>query len=197
MIIGVLALQGGYSEHMQLLAGLGADTRRVRVPADLEGIDGVVLPGGESTVMDKLARSLGLAEPLATAIVGGLPVLATCAGLIYLARGVENPAMGQQTLGVLDIRVRRNAFGSQRNSFDTSVKIMDPSLELAEVEASFIRAPVVTEVGEHASAFATLSDGSIVGVRQDSILALSFHPEVTADSSLHRRWLEMIEQQVA
>lgn len=194
MIVGVLALQGGFSEHIEVLDRLGVATRKVRVAGDLHGLDGVILPGGESTVVDKLARALGLAEPLASAIAGGLPVLATCAGLIYLARDVDNPAVGQQTLGVLDVGVKRNAFGSQRHSFDTTVHLTDLGPGLDSVQASFIRAPLIIRLGEQSTAVATLDDGSIVGVRQDRILAVSFHPEVTTDSRVHRRWIQMIGQ---
>lgn len=112
--VGVLALQGGVEEHLRILDELGVATRRVRVPRDLDGLDGLVIPGGESSVIDKLARSFDLAEPLRDAAAAGLPVLATCAGLIYCARELDNPAPGQQTLGLLDVTVRRNAFGNQR-----------------------------------------------------------------------------------
>ena len=114
--VGVLALQGGVEEHQRILNGLGVATRRVRMPRDLDGLDGLVIPGGESSVIDKLARSFGLAAPLRDAAAAGMPVLATCAGLIYCARELENPAPGQQTLGLLDVTVRRNAFGNQRFS---------------------------------------------------------------------------------
>ena len=115
-LVGVLALQGGVEEHIAVLESLGAATRRVRLPQDLDGLDGIILPGGESSTIDKLARSFGVAEPLRRAVEGGLPVLATCAGLIYSARELENPAPGQQTLGLIDVTVRRNAFGNQRFS---------------------------------------------------------------------------------
>ena len=114
-------LQGGVEEHLRILDGLGVATRRVRVPRDLDGLDGLVIPGGESSVIDKLARSFGLAAPLRDAAAAGLPVLATCAGLIYCARELENPAPGQQTLGLLDVTVRRNAFGNQRFSEERTV----------------------------------------------------------------------------
>ena len=121
--VGVLALQGGVEEHLRILDGLGVATRRVRVPRDLDGLDGLVIPGGESSVIDKLARSFGLAHPLRDAAAAGLPVLATCAGLIYCARELDNPAPGQQTLGLVDVTVRRNAFGNQRFSEERTVPV--------------------------------------------------------------------------
>lgn len=190
-MIGVLALQGGVEEHCDILASLGVQTRRVRLPQDLEGLDGVVLPGGESSVVDKLARSFGLASPLAKAIEAGLPTLATCAGLIYCAQRLENPAPGQHTLGVLDVTVRRNAFGNQRFSSERAVDVAG-----TVVEASFIRAPIVTQVGPSVEVIARCRDVAgepvIVGVRQAGITALSFHPEENGDNSLHRAWLDSI-----
>lgn len=184
--IGVLALQGGVAEHVAALESLGARTVAVRRPGDLEGLDGIVLPGGESTVFDKLARAFGLAGPLASAIGAGLPVLATCAGLIYLAARVEDAAPGQQTLGVLDVAVRRNAFGAQLDSFETPVRIAGLR---GEVPATFIRAPLVTAAGPGVSVTCRLDDGKIVGVRQGEVSAYAFHPEETGDDRLHRAWL--------
>ena len=203
MLIGVLALQGGVEEHIEVLESLGAATRRVRQVADLEGLDGLVLPGGESTVIDRLARSFGLAEPLRAAIDVGLPVLATCAGLIYLARELENPAAGQQTLGALDVTVRRNAFGNQRFSAERAVSvILDDGEagvgdEVVDVDASFIRAPIVTRTGSGVKAIATVSGNAgegefIVGVRSGAITALSFHPEENGDARVHAAWLAQI-----
>ena len=203
MRIGVLALQGGVEEHIEVLESLGAATRRVRQVADLEGLDGLVLPGGESTVIDRLARSFGLAEPLRAAIDAGLPVLATCAGLIYLARELENPAAGQQTLGALDVTVRRNAFGNQRFSAERVVPItLDDGEagvdgEAVDVDASFIRAPIVTRTGPGVEAIATVSGNAgegefIVGVRSGAITALSFHPEENGDARVHAAWLAQI-----
>ncbi|WP_347305689.1 pyridoxal 5'-phosphate synthase glutaminase subunit PdxT [Corynebacterium sp. SA-MJD20WY100] len=203
MLIGVLALQGGVEEHIEVLESLGAATRRVRQVADLEGLDGLVLPGGESTVIDRLARSFGLDEPLRAAIDAGLPVLATCAGLIYLARELENPAAGQQTLGALDVTVRRNAFGNQRFSAERAVSvILDDGEagvgdEVVDVDASFIRAPIVTRTGPGVEAIATVSGNAgegefIVGVRSGAITALSFHPEENGDARVHAAWLAQI-----
>lgn len=203
MLIGVLALQGGVEEHIEVLETLGVATRRVRQVADLEGLEGLVLPGGESTVIDRLARSFGLAEPLRAAIDAGLPVLATCAGLIYLARELENPAAGQQTLGSLDVTVRRNAFGNQRFSAERAVSvILDDGEagvgdEVVDVDASFIRAPIVTRTGPGVEAIATVSGNAgegefIVGVRSGAITALSFHPEENGDARVHAAWLAQI-----
>ncbi|WP_074025579.1 pyridoxal 5'-phosphate synthase glutaminase subunit PdxT [Corynebacterium crudilactis] len=192
-MIGVLALQGGVDEHLIALETLGAQARKVRVPRDLEGLDGIVIPGGESTVLDKLARAFNLAEPLAALIREGLPILATCAGLIYLAKHVDNPARGQCTLETLDATVRRNAFGTQRASFDTTVDVGWGSAVFTGVQASFIRAPIVTEVGSAVQAIAVLKSGEVVGVRQDNIIALSFHPEETGDYRIHQAWLNLIK----
>ena len=196
-LIGVVALQGGFAEHIEVLESLGATTRRVRREADLESLDGIVLPGGESTVIDKLMRSFGLADPLREAITGGLPVLATCAGLVVLATEVEDAATGQQTLGRLDVTVRRNAFGSQLDSFEGHLDIDGVG---AGIPATFIRAPIVPRPGPGGEGISTLPDdadeagGAIVGVRQGNILALSFHPEETADDRVHRRWLDELSE---
>lgn len=184
--VGVLALQGDVREHVAVLAGLGAEVSLVRRPEDLTAVDGLVIPGGESTVIDKLARLFGLQEPIRRAIAEGLPVLGTCAGLILLADRVENPAPGQQTFGGLDVTIRRNAFGTQRDSFDTTIAVSgagDP------VDVSFIRAPIVVETGPGVEVIARSGD-TIVGVRQGAVTGVAFHPEVSGDRQLHRRLLE-------
>ncbi|MGD7707409.1 pyridoxal 5'-phosphate synthase glutaminase subunit PdxT [Microlunatus sp. Y2014] len=180
--IGVLALQGGVTEHLDLLTGLGADAVRVRTPADLAGLDGIVLPGGESSTIDRLLRMFELAAPLRTLIGGGLPTLATCAGLIILADFLEDPAPGQQTLGLLDITVRRNAFGAQVVSEEATLDTPD-----GPVRAAFIRAPIVTRVGPGVEVLAR-HHGQVVGVRTGTVTAVAFHPELTADTTLHQ-WL--------
>ena len=190
--VGVLALQGGVEEHLRILDELGVATRRVRVPRDLEGLDGLVIPGGESSVIDKLARSFDLAEPLRDAAAAGLPVLATCAGLIYCARQIDNPAPGQQTLGLLDVTVRRNAFGNQRFSEERTVPVAMGE-DTLDIEASFIRAPIVTRVGEGVEVIATVpreSGDAVVGVCQGRVTALSFHPEENGDARVHAAWLD-------
>ena len=190
--VGVLALQGGVEEHLRILDGLGVATRRVRVPRDVDGLDGLVIPGGESSVIDKLARSFGLAEPLRDAVAAGLPVLATCAGLIYCARELDNPAPGQQTLGLLDVTVRRNAFGNQRFSEERIVPVAMGE-DTLDIEASFIRAPLVTRVGEGVEVIATVpgeNGDAVVGVSEGRVTALSFHPEENGDARVHAAWLD-------
>ena len=188
--VGVLALQGDVAEHRRMLTGLGANVVEVRRCSDLEGISGLVIPGGESTVMDKLTRLFGLQEPLRQLIADGMPVLGTCAGMIMLADRLEDGIVGQESLGGLDVTVKRNAFGSQRESFDVSLDVA--GIEGGPVDVSFIRAPIVTEVGEGVSVLATLPDGRIVAVESSRLLALSFHPEVTGDDRLHRRFLDTV-----
>ena len=190
--VGVLALQGGVEEHLRILDGLGVATRRVRVLRDVDGLDGLVIPGGESSVIDKLARSFGLAEPLRDAVAAGLPVLATCAGLIYCARELDNPAPGQQTLGLLDVTVRRNAFGNQRFSEERTVPVTAGE-DTLDIEASFIRAPLVTRVGEGVEVIATVpgeNGDAVVGVSEGRVTALSFHPEENGDARVHAAWLD-------
>lgn len=181
--IGVLALQGGVVEHLQLVTGLGADAVRVRTPPGLDTIDAIVLPGGESSTIDRLLRIFGLADPLRDRIRAGLPTLATCAGLITLAAEIADPAPGQQSLGILDITVQRNAFGAQVESEEAVVDTVD-----GPVRAAFIRAPIVTRVGPDVEVIAE-HRGQIVGVRQGNITAVAFHPELTGDATLHRRLL--------
>ncbi|WP_104082565.1 pyridoxal 5'-phosphate synthase glutaminase subunit PdxT [Cryobacterium sp. Y11] len=188
--VGVLALQGDFREHAQVLRELGAEVSLVRRPEELDQIDGLVIPGGESSVMDKLARTFGLAEPLSAAIRGGLPVYGTCAGLIMLADTILDGMNGQQGLGGLDIVVRRNAFGSQTASFETDLDI--PVLGDKPVHAAFIRAPVVETVGPRASALATLADGRCVAVEQGNLLGTSFHPEITGEYRFHQYFLQKL-----
>lgn len=151
---------------------------------------GLVIPGGESSVMDKLSRIFGLAEPLKGAIRGGLPAYGTCAGLIMLADRVLDAITGQQSLGGFDISVRRNAFGSQLDSFETDLDI--PAIGGPPMHAVFIRAPVVEQVGEGVVALATLSDGRVVAVEQGNLLGTSFHPEMTGDTRFHEYFLDRV-----
>ena len=188
--MGVLALQGDFREHAQVLRELDANVALVRRPEELLQIDGLVIPGGESSVMDKLARTFGLAEPLRAAIRSGLPVYGTCAGLIMLADTILDGMNGQQSLGGLDIAVRRNAFGSQTASFETDLTI--PELGEKPVHAVFIRAPVVETVGPRATALATLADGRCVAVEQDNLLGTSFHPEITGEYRFHQYFLQKL-----
>jgi 5'-phosphate synthase pdxT subunit len=185
--VGVLALQGDFREHLAVLVGLGAEAVAVKRPEELAAVSGLVIPGGESTVMDKLSRMFGLADPLKDAIRSGLPVYGTCAGLIMLADTVLDSIDGQQTLGGFDLVVRRNAFGSQLDSFETDLDV--PAIGGPAVHAVFIRAPVVESVGEAATALASLADGRVVAVEQGNLLGTSFHPEMTGDTRFHEYFL--------
>jgi 5'-phosphate synthase pdxT subunit len=188
--VGVLALQGDVREHLRVLADLGADARPVRRASELAAVDGLVLPGGESSVIDKLARAFDLFDPIRAAIADGLPVLGTCAGLILLADRIDGAIAGQRTFGGLDVRVQRNAFGSQTQSFETDLDV--PVLGDPPVHAVFIRAPVVTETGPDATPLATLPDGRVVAVEQDHLLGLAFHPESTGETRFHARFLDLV-----
>ncbi|AYG04968.1 pyridoxal 5'-phosphate synthase glutaminase subunit PdxT [Gryllotalpicola protaetiae] len=188
--VGVLALQGDFREHLAVLRELGADAVPVRRASELASVRGLVIPGGESTVMDKLSRAFDLREPLLDAIAGGLPVYGTCAGLIMLADRVLDAIEGQQTLGGLDVTVRRNAFGSQLDSFETDLTM--PVLGDPPVHAVFIRAPVVEALGEKATAIGSLEDGRVVAVEQGNLLGTSFHPEVTGDYRFHEYFLSKV-----
>jgi 5'-phosphate synthase pdxT subunit len=188
--VGVLALQGDFREHARILGELGARVTLVRRPGDLDAIEGLVIPGGESTVMDKLSRSFGLAEPLRERIRDGLHVYGTCAGLIMLADTLLDTIAGQENLGGLDVVVRRNAFGSQNQSFETDLEI--PVLGDRPLRAVFIRGPVVESVGPKATAIASLSDGRVVAVEQGGLLGTSFHPEINGDTRFHAYFLSKL-----
>ena len=189
-VVGVLALQGDFREHIAVLGRLGADARPIRRPEDLARISGLVIPGGESTVIDKLSRNFGMAEPIKSAIAGGLPVYGTCAGLILLADRLLGGMDGQQTFGGFDLTVRRNAFGSQTDSFEVDLDV--PVLGEVPVHAVFIRAPVVESVGETVSVLSALDDGRIVAVEQGNLLGTSFHPEMTGEMRFHEHFLGMV-----
>ncbi len=188
--IGVLALQGDVREHVRVLTGLGAAVTPVRRPSELAAVDGLVIPGGESSVIDKLSRAFGMREPVREAIAGGLPVYGTCAGLILLADRIVDGIEGQQTFGGLDVTVRRNAFGSQVDSFEVDLDV--PVLGAPAVHAVFIRAPLVEQAGTGVETLAALEDGRVVAVRQGSILGTSFHPEMTGDTRFHGLFLDMV-----
>lgn len=192
-MIGVLALQGDVREHLRALAALGVPAITVRRPAEVESIDGLIIPGGESTTMAKLARTFEVFEPLAGRIKRGLPVLGTCAGMVLLAERVRDGIEGQETLGGLDITVRRNAFGRQVDSFEADVDFTvldDP------VHAVFIRAPWVEEVGSGVDVLAAVSvpgrGDRIVAVQAGPVMATSFHPEVGDDLRIHRYFLDLV-----
>ena len=182
--IGVLALQGAFLEHARALAGYDAQVREIRTLSDLDGLQGLVLPGGESTVMGRLLREEGLLAPLGRLCTSGIPVLATCAGMILLARDL--PGFSEQPrLGLMDISVLRNAFGRQKESFTTKVRVREFSEDADDlVEAVFIRAPLVASCGPEVHVLASIA-GQPVAVRQDNMLALSFHPELTVDTRFH------------
>lgn len=189
-VIGILALQGAFREHGRMLARLGARPKELRQAKDLEGLDALALPGGESTTIGKLLIELEMLDRLKADIEAGMPVLGTCAGLILLARDIEGSS--QPRLGVLDAKVRRNAFGRQVDSFEAPLSIngLDPE----PYPAVFIRAPIILETGADVQELAhVLQDGEErpVAVRQDNILALSFHPELTTDDRIHRYFLKM------
>jgi 5'-phosphate synthase pdxT subunit len=182
--IGVLAFQGDVREHLLAVEAAGARAIEVRTQSELAAIDGLILPGGESTTISKLARIFDLFDPLRAAISSGLPTFGTCAGLILLADRILDGIEGQETFGGLDVTVRRNAFGHQTESFETSLAFK--GIEGPDLVAAFIRAPIIEQVGAKAEALATLQSGAVVAVRQGSILGISFHPEVTDEYRVHR-----------
>ena len=190
--VGVLALQGDFREHLRVLASLGAEARPVRRPEELAEVFGLVIPGGESSVMDKLSRSFGLADPLKAAIRNGLPVYGTCAGLIMLADSILDGIGGQQSYGGLDIDVRRNAFGPQVESFEVDLDV--PAVGERPVHAVFIRAPVVERVGSEVTTLAALEDGRVVAVESGNLLGTSFHPEMTGETRFHEYFLDKVRQ---
>jgi len=177
-LVGVLAIQGGFEAHAKIVERLGATAREVRTPADLDGIDALILPGGESTTMTLGIEREGLAEPICAVIAAGTPVLGTCAGMIMLDR---------DHLGVLDVRAERNAFGRQLHSFETDLEI--PGLAGGPVHAIFIRAPWIAELGPDVEVLAEV-DGHPVAIRQGNVLALAFHPELSGEARLHQLLLD-------
>lgn len=193
-VIGVLAVQGDVREHVAALTACGAQVVRVRRPEEVERIDGLVIPGGESTTMDKLVRTFGLFDPLRARLGAGLPAYGSCAGMIMLADRIEGGRADQQTLGGIDITVRRNAFGRQVDSFEEDLHIRELGPE--PFRAVFIRAPWVESAGESVEVLARVESGAaagaIVAVRQGRLLATSFHPEVTGDSRFHRLFVDLV-----
>ena len=189
MRVGVFALQGDVREHLQLLTALGVESIEVRNAEQLASVDGLILPGGESTTISKLIDIFGLRDDLLAYISKGKPVYGTCAGMIMLATEVLDEASGQQSLKAMDISVRRNAFGSQLDSFEASIEFAG-----APVDVAFIRAPIVERVGENVQILSQLPDGAVVAVREGNLLATSFHPELTGDSSVHAYFLGMISK---
>lgn len=191
MKIGILALQGAFIEHYHLLRNMEADAIEVRLPGDLKGLDGLIMPGGESTTILKLMRGFQIFEPLKEKIEKGFPVLGTCAGMICLAKRVNNSQQSVlQPLEVIDITVKRNAFGRQVDSFEVDLDIT--ALGKKPFHAVFIRAPLVEEVGSQVQVLSKLPGGVIVAARQENILVTSFHPELTDDLRLHEYFLKQV-----
>jgi 5'-phosphate synthase pdxT subunit len=193
--IGVLAVQGDFAEHAEALRRAGAAPVEVRLPAQLSGLHGLIIPGGESTTIGKLLADWGLLQALHERIGAGFPVWGTCAGAILLARDVCDALPGQPLLRVMDIAVRRNAFGRQLQSFEMDLDV--PALGRRPFHAVFIRAPKIEAVGPQAEALARLPDGTIVAARQGALLATSFHPELTPDPRFHRLFLAIARQALA
>ncbi len=194
--IGVLALQGDVREHLAALERVGAAGRAVRREAELDGLHGIVLPGGESTTMDKLMRAFGLRDPLRAALGAGLPAYGSCAGMILLADRVLDGPADQETLGGIDMTVRRNAFGRQVASFEGDVEMT--GVVGGPLHGVFIRAPWVEDVGPEVAVLARVEEGEaagrIVAVRQGSLLATSFHPEMTGDGRVHELFVRIVKE---
>ena len=188
--IGVLALQGDFREHLRVLESLDVEATPIKRASELDDIGGLVLPGGESNVIQKLAQADDLFDPIKSAIAAGLPTLGTCAGLIMLADRLLDGIEGQQTFGGLNVTVRRNAFGGQLDSFQVDLAFKGI---LGPVNAAFIRGPVVTEVGADVEVLAQLHDGRIVAVRQQNLIGLAFHPEMTGEDRIHSMFIDVVQ----
>ncbi len=184
--VGVLALQGAVARHAEALEALGAHPVAVRTPEDLAGVEGIVLPGGESTTMSRLLETSGLFDALAERLAEGMPALGTCAGMILLAAEILDGRPDQRCFGAVDVAVRRNAFGRQVDSFEAELTI--DGLPGGDFPAVFIRAPVVERVGEGVQVLATVGDGPVL-CRQGRVLVAAFHPELSDDLRLHQRFL--------
>ena len=187
MKVGVLALQGDVSEHAQVLSDLGADAIEVRTPDELAAVDALILPGGESTTMSRLLEFTGLFEPIAARLDAGMPVFGTCAGMILLSKVILDGRPDQRGFGVIDIAVRRNAFGRQVDSFETDLEVQG----LGSVPAVFIRAPYVERVGDDVEVLARVDDHPVL-CRQGHVLAAAFHPELSGDLRLHELFLSEV-----
>jgi len=188
MKIGVLALQGAFAEHINVLHRLEVETMPVRLPRQLVGLDGLIIPGGESTTITSLMLSYNLRTEISRLAENGLPILGTCAGMILLARKVSND--GIEPVALMGITVRRNAFGRQRESFETDLDI--PVLGEKPFPGIFIRAPLIEQVTGKVEVLARLGDGTIVAARQDKLLACAFHPELTDDLRFHQYFLDIV-----
>jgi 5'-phosphate synthase pdxT subunit len=190
MRIGVLAVQGDFAEHLAVLRQLGVDGGEVRLPRDLEGLSALILPGGESTTMRKLIDRWGLREPILDLARSGAPLFGTCAGLILLAREISDG--DDPVLPLLDVAVKRNAFGRQLDSFEADVRV--PILGDRPVHGVFIRAPVIERVGPDVDVLASLEDGRVVAVRQHNVMAAAFHPELAGETRFHRLLATMADE---
>ena len=189
--IGVLALQGAFIEHCHILEKLGVDTPEIRLPGQLHALDGLIMPGGESTTILKLMHGYGLFQPLKELISRGFPVWGTCAGMICLASRIKNSQQSSlQPLEVMEITVKRNAFGRQVDSFEIELDM--PVLGTQPYHAIFIRAPLIEKVGERVEVLAKLPEGVIVAARQGNLLASSFHPELTVDARFHQYFIKVV-----
>jgi len=194
--IGVLALQGAFTEHIAMLRGLGVEGTEVRLPGQLKGLEGLIIPGGESTAIGKLAVAYGLLEPLKLMGRKGWPIWGTCAGMIMLASDIGGD---QPLLGLMDISVQRNAFGRQVDSFEMELSVpalasIEPESQLVAFRAVFIRAPLIQRVGSGVEILARLDDDSIVAAREGNLLATAFHPELGSDVRFHKYFLAMVRE---
>ncbi|MGM9533156.1 pyridoxal 5'-phosphate synthase glutaminase subunit PdxT [Intestinibacter sp.] len=188
MKIGVLAMQGAYREHLQMLKALGVEAIDVRYEEDIDNIDGLIIPGGESTTMGKLIKTLGLYDKLKSRIENGMPVWGTCAGMILLAKNIVNESYNH--LAVMDINVRRNAYGRQLGSFETKAPVKGIG---DDIEMVFIRAPYIESVCENVEVLSTV-DGNIVAAQEGNMLVTSFHPELTEDIRMHKYFLNIVDK---
>ena len=189
--VGVLALQGAFARHAEVLRSLGAEPAEVRTPAQLVDVDALVLPGGESTTMSMLLESSGLFEPVAARLADGMPAFGTCAGMILLGRDILDGRPDQRRIGAIDVTVRRNAFGRQVDSFETDLAV--DGVDGAPVHATFIRAPFVERVGDGVEVLATVDDHPVL-CRQGPVLVAAFHPELGDDPRLHQLFLEICRE---
>ncbi|MFO7169131.1 MAG: pyridoxal 5'-phosphate synthase glutaminase subunit PdxT [Chloroflexota bacterium] len=189
MTIGILALQGDFREHEEVLRRIGAPTVQVRLPKHLEQVDRLIIPGGESTTIGKLLALYNLLEPIRSRVRQGMPLWGTCAGAILMAKTIVDGREDQPSLALMDIAARRNAFGSQLESFEADLSI--PQLGEEPMRAVFIRAPILESPGSGVEVLAALDDGRVVAAQQGRMLATAFHPELTPDDRMHRYFLEL------
>ena len=192
MKIGVLASQGAFAEHIKVLKQLDIKAVPVRLPDEIKGVDGLIIPGGESTTISRLIAAYHLEEEIKTLAKGGKAIFGTCAGMILLSKDISGNTT--KALGLMEIRVKRNAFGRQRESFETEISV--PTLGKEPYPAVFIRAPLIEQCGDGVEVLAKLNDGTVVAARQDKLLVTAFHPELTGDYRFHRYFLDMVSDKV-